>query len=845
MYKCILTRLFLIIVYILPFSLVYADKQGVQFIGSFEKIIPLNSSDSSKWEYTTSKLAPSIDTSGNVDRNKKTVKWKEVHIPGNLDNLDHLEHKRIWYRKKFFLSKNSQIDNISIFLGKISDRDKTYLNGKLIGKTGTFNSNSPESYDKIRLYEIPNNILLKGEENVLLIEVERFFDYEIGLLNDDIYLGSTLDVFVNYYKNQIIKLVFIIIYATVGVYFLFLYLRRSREKENLFFALLIICLIVYNFSRSQFKYYFDIELIIQKQIEYIALLSIVPLFCHFILSLLKQRTIKLIQILNILFVCVGIFYAFSQNIILNDVVNKNIVQPSWSIYISITIYFLVSEARKLNKDALFVLSGMSILFVATMLDVLSDRGLFIFPRVAGFAFLFFIVSIAIILANKFVRLSEEIEDLNKTLEKKVELRTEELEDSLTKVNKLKIQQDGDYFLISLLLKPLIANQSRCKNVKIDFFCKQKKSFEFRNRKHEIGGDILISSDFILNHKKMVVFANGDAMGKSIQGASGALVLGVVFNAIVARTKTKNMNAINPEHWLKKTYLELQNVFESFNGSMFISVVIGMVEEDTGVMYFINAEHPWTVLYRDKKANFLEEELTIRKIGVTIDNTLVVRVFRFCKGDAVFIGSDGRDDIQIDENFGIKIINEDENEFLNRVEDGDGDLEKIVESIQSKGILTDDLSLMKLQYFENTKSTNTLPLLLKDIIISMLELNTFTPIRTETLNFLEKLFNIYPDSEFVNRLFIRYCIKLRHYKRALNILERHTKLYPEDNKYLYLFFIMNKYFKKFNTALLVLERLILREPANERYKRGMARLHKANEIVKVKMKSQKEIKKLAA
>ena len=50
-------------------------------------------------------------------------------------------------------------------------------------------------------------------------------------------------------------------------------------------------------------------------------------------------------------------------------------------------------------------------------------------------------------------LYREISDLNVNLEYKVELRTEQLNSSLQKVETLKVQQDGDYYLTSLLLRP--------------------------------------------------------------------------------------------------------------------------------------------------------------------------------------------------------------------------------------------------------------------------------------------------------------------------------------------------------------------------------------------------------
>lgn len=51
--------------------------------------------------------------------------------------------------------------------------------------------------------------------------------------------------------------------------------------------------------------------------------------------------------------------------------------------------------------------------------------------------------------------------------------------------------------------------------------------------------------------------NGDAMGKSIQGAGGALVLGTVFNTILTRSSISLHQNKKPEKWLEEAFLELQ------------------------------------------------------------------------------------------------------------------------------------------------------------------------------------------------------------------------------------------------------------------------------------------------
>ncbi len=164
----------------------------------------------------------------------------------------------------------------------------------------------------------------------------------------------------------------------------------------------------------------------------------------------------------------------------------------------------------------------------------------------------------------------------------------ELQQSLTDLEKLKVQQDGDYFLTSLLVNPLGFNRVESGAVSVEFFVRQKKTFEFRKWQREIGGDICIADTVELRGAPHVVFLNADAMGKSLQGAGGALVLGAAFGSILQNSAN---DRLYPEHWLVSVLKTLQDIFEAFNGSMMVSMVLGLVDTRTGMMYYIMPNTP--------------------------------------------------------------------------------------------------------------------------------------------------------------------------------------------------------------------------------------------------------------
>ena len=88
----------------------------------------------------------------------------------------------------------------------------------------------------------------------------------------------------------------------------------------------------------------------------------------------------------------------------------------------------------------------------------------------------------------------------------------------------------------MLIDSLTTKNFKSDNIDIDFFIKSKKEFTFRDKTKGIGGDICITDEIHLKHKKYGVFVNGDAMGKSMQGAGGAMVLGAIIQAAINKAK---------------------------------------------------------------------------------------------------------------------------------------------------------------------------------------------------------------------------------------------------------------------------------------------------------------------
>lgn len=408
---------------------------------------------------------------------------------------------------------------------------------------------------------------------------------------------------------------------------------------------------------------------------------------------------------------------------------------------------------------------------------------------------------------------EKLQEHADDLEIKVQERTAELQETLQTVQQLKTNQDGDYFLTAMIIKPLSANNVNSETINVEFLLDQKKKFEFRKWKEEIGGDICSAHSIRLKDRPYTVFLNADAMGKSMQGAGGALVLGAVFESIIERTKLSRVTQDQfPERWLKNAFVELQKVFESFDGTMLVSAAMGVLDDSTGVLYYINAEHPWTVLYRKGEASFIENELAYRKLGMpSLDSKISIQTLQLKAGDVLIAGSDGRDDILLgrDEKGG-RIINEDEQLFLPAVEEGHGDLEQIRKVLARRGEFTDDLSLIRIGYMEDIPQISTEQPGL-DVVLKKVQKLALAEEYEQAEEVLQTARNENPGHIKILKALIRLYMKLKRYKVAAPLVQEYIVQHPYDTEMIYFASVIARKLGSALESIDLGERVRLRNP----------------------------------
>ena len=92
-------------------------------------------------------------------------KWREKYIKNGMGFG--------WYRKTFKVPKHLKGEELDLVLGYIDDFDVTYVNGEFVGQTkDNQRFGNTNSWQQLRIYRIPADLLNEDGENVIAIQVE-------------------------------------------------------------------------------------------------------------------------------------------------------------------------------------------------------------------------------------------------------------------------------------------------------------------------------------------------------------------------------------------------------------------------------------------------------------------------------------------------------------------------------------------------------------------------------------------------------------------------------------------------------------------------------------------------
>jgi sialate O-acetylesterase len=112
--------------------------------------------------------------------------WENIKVPSPWENEGFNGYDGYaWYRKHFKIPAGLKGNTIYLSLGYIDDCDEVYMNGHLVGLSGSFPPNYHSEYNAIRMYPCPEEFINFNGENILAVRVYDN-EFEGGITAGDI-----------------------------------------------------------------------------------------------------------------------------------------------------------------------------------------------------------------------------------------------------------------------------------------------------------------------------------------------------------------------------------------------------------------------------------------------------------------------------------------------------------------------------------------------------------------------------------------------------------------------------------------------------------------------------------
>ena len=336
---------------------------------------------------------------------------------------------------------------LAMKLATIGENWEIYLNGTRIRQEMHLNDDG--SIAKIRVMRdviapLDPRLLAEGR-NILSFKIVGDPTYDdTGFYQSGPYIIDEYQKILDE-NSETLTIILLSLYFFVGLYHIYLFIRRRSEPYNLFYGVFSVLLFVYLFMRTHTVYAFIDDTSVITRIELSTLYLLIPLIGAFF-DLLLDKTIHRFTIgygafcIVLSMVTIPMTLAFDVNLLRIWQVTAIVPLVYYSIIMICRRFWrrcmkALHTARSENKrgavvyalaDSLlrtvegFLFIGVTVMFVTTVFDIIDSFFLSFDLVLTRYGFFIFVVGTAFILGNRFMSLYNDVEILNEDLAHKIQ-----------------------------------------------------------------------------------------------------------------------------------------------------------------------------------------------------------------------------------------------------------------------------------------------------------------------------------------------------------------------------------------------------------------------------------------
>jgi len=324
---------------------------------------------------------------------------------------------------------------LAIEVSEVSLSYNLYVNGELIGNTGTPGKNISEEKPKIN-HQIFSFKAAPNDTLTIVFHVSNFRHESGGIWYEPkVGMESGLRRKDDFNKGLVILIIGA--FAIAALFQLYVFLRRREEKFGLYFFLGSAALVLLSASRGSMvllDFFPETSWVTVKKILYISLFTLGPLHALFLRELFpKFMNRRIVQMMTTVAIIASLFTLFSPPRISYSLVP---IYHGYNVVIGTYMFIVLIRAAYAKKfGAGFLLIGYGAAFLSAVHDILSTQ--YVIPAYSiamiHIGTIIYITQLIFVISGRYIyaldktqKLSDHLQKVNQELEQKVKERTKDL-----------------------------------------------------------------------------------------------------------------------------------------------------------------------------------------------------------------------------------------------------------------------------------------------------------------------------------------------------------------------------------------------------------------------------------
>ncbi|MBU3917395.1 GHKL domain-containing protein, partial [bacterium] len=230
--------------------------------------------------------------------------------------------------------------------------------------------------------------------------------------------------------NLTLTSVILMYFVVISIFHFYLEMRRPKDLDNIYFGFFVAIFAVFLSVNTNVKelIYGDSYLLVFKVAQ--VSLRLIPVFLVLFVSYFFLKKHSKFAVLIAVY---STLLAFSEIFIPLHAPSYNLRMYVWYVglinAVVYSMYILITALKNGNKDAMYLILGIFLIAAGAIHDILVVSEIILPPLLIQYAVLVFTMGVSLISGNRFISVSNQLEELNAKLELKVDDRTRELRET--------------------------------------------------------------------------------------------------------------------------------------------------------------------------------------------------------------------------------------------------------------------------------------------------------------------------------------------------------------------------------------------------------------------------------